>query len=126
MLTTIKNRIISIIRKIILFICKFFPIQNKVYFSNFTGKRYGDNPRFISEKLHQVMPECQIVWQKLKGYSFEDVPDYVNVVKYGRIKAIYEMATSKVWVDSHLKELWIIRKCHFFYLYPRDEADGCG
>ena len=91
------------------------PLEKKVFFSNFSGKRYGDNPAYISEKLHERMPDCQIVWQRRTGYDFE-VPDYVRLVKYGLVRAIFEMSTSSVWVDSHLKYDWIKKRKDQFFI----------
>ena len=34
----------------------------KVVFSSFEGHSYNDNPRYISEKLHELCPEAEIVW----------------------------------------------------------------
>lgn len=93
-----------------------FPINNKrIFFSNFSGKRYGDNPKYISEKIHEIAPDTEIIWSKAKGYEFE-TPDYVKVVKNPSISFFYYMTTSKVWVDSHLKRSWMTkRKKQYFF-----------
>ena len=36
---------------------------NRVFFSSFKGKAYSDSPRFISEALHRLRPDAEIVWQ---------------------------------------------------------------
>jgi len=56
------------------------PLTNTVVFSNFSGKKYSDNPMYISEKLHELSPDTDIVWLRHKGYEF-DTPDYVRVVR---------------------------------------------
>ena len=33
------------------------PIKKQVLFESFSGKQYSDNPRAISEKLHDLYPE---------------------------------------------------------------------
>ncbi len=91
------------------------PLQDKVVFSNFSGKCYGDNPRYISEKLHENNPDIQIVWLQHKGYSF-DVPDYVKVVQWPSVDMFYELATAKVWVDSHSKPVYIWKRKGQFYI----------
>ena len=35
---------------------------DKVVFCCFQGRSYGDNPRVISERLHELRPETKIVW----------------------------------------------------------------
>lgn len=86
-----------------------FPMQKKVFFSSFSGKRYGDSPKYISEKLHQLYPDVKIVWQRHFKYQF-DVPDYVKLVKSPSWASFYEQATSKIWVDSHLKRHWMKKR----------------
>lgn len=86
-----------------------FPLKKKIIFSAFSGKRYGDNPKYISEKLHELYPQYEQVWVRYKGYTL-DCPDYVKVVKFGSFKMFYEACTSKIWIDSHMKRLWWPRK----------------
>ena len=59
-------------------------IKPQVLFSSFRGNQYSDNPRVISEYLHQYYPDINIVW----ALNFHDnpcgiVPSYVRRVKYG-------------------------------------------
>ena len=86
-----------------------FPLKKKIIFSAFSGKRYGDNPKYISEKLHELYPQYEQVWVQYKGYTL-DCPDYVKVVKFGSFKMFFEACTSKIWIDSHMKRLWWPRK----------------
>ena len=92
-----------------------FPVQKKVFFSSFSGKRYGDSPKYISEKLHELYPDVQIVWQRHFKYQF-DVPDYVKLVKSPGWSSFYEQATSKIWVDSHLKRHWMPKRKNQYLL----------
>ncbi len=93
-----------------------FPINGrKVFFSNFSGKKYGDSPKYISEALHEACPEAIIVWQQRKGYRL-DVPAYVRTVRFRTVRWMYELMTSAVWVDSHLKPLYIRKRKGQFFL----------
>ena len=91
------------------FIFSIFPIKKRIVFCAFSGKRYGDNPKYISEKLHELYPKYEQVWIQYKGYKL-DCPNYVKVVDFGTLKMLYEVCTSKIWVDSHMKRLWWPRK----------------
>lgn len=80
---------------------------NKVVFGCFRGRFYGDNPRCISERLHQRRPETDIVWllnyeaiKRLEG----QLPDYVRVVYCRSSQAYIEQATARVWVDNYTKQ----------------------
>lgn len=92
-----------------------FPIENKVIFSNFSGKRYGDNTRYISERLHEIKPDCEIIWLQERGYFFE-VPDYVKIVRNRTIASYYHMSTAKAWVDTHLKQNWMIKRRGTYFI----------
>lgn len=80
-----------------------------MFFSNFSGKCYGDNPRYISETLHILYPQISIVWLKHKGYDFE-TPEYVKQIKWPSVRMIKELCTARVWVDSHTKPIYIKKR----------------
>ena len=85
------------------------PIEKKVVFSSFSGKRYGDSPRYISEELYKSSPKTKQTWvyyeEELKG-----VPKYVKQVKWGSLEMLKELATARVWVDSHYKPTWVFKR----------------
>ncbi|MGE4283584.1 MAG: CDP-glycerol glycerophosphotransferase family protein [Clostridia bacterium] len=89
----------------------------KVVFISFVGKSYSDNPRAISEKLHVMAPDYEIVWlfNDLKSKE-KIVPKYVKCVKNNSIKAIYELATAGIWVDNFEKPLWTIKSEKQIYI----------
>jgi len=91
------------------------PLTNTVVFSNFSGKKYSDNPMYISEKLHELSPDTDIVWLRHKGYEF-DTPDYVRVVDWPSKDMTCALATAKVWVDSHLKPAYVRKRKEQFYI----------
>lgn len=102
----IKDYIYKIINrgiKIYTKIAHMFINKNKVLFISYTGEQYGDNPMYISEKLHQLRPKTKIVW--LFNNPSDDiikktVPKYVKKVKMNRFNKIHHLATSLVWVDN--------------------------
>ena len=49
--------------------------DNMVVFSAFDHRSYNDNPRYISEKLHELRPETKIVW------LFNDVDEAIPLCK---------------------------------------------
>ena len=68
------------VRKTYMYLCYITrPRKEKsVYFASFRGQ-YSDNPRAISECLHEMAPDVKIVWL-VKPQFKEFVPDYVTVV----------------------------------------------
>ena len=97
------------------FLFRIYPITNKVVFSSFSGKRYGDNPKIISEMLYEKYPEIKQVWLYKKN-RFKDVPEAVIQKKWSSLGMIYELATAKVWVDSHTKPVWIHKRKKQFFI----------
>ncbi len=78
----------------------------KVVFSCFQGRNYGDNPRYISERLHERCPEAKIVWlfrPDAMGKVRDRLPDYVVPVSMKSFRAYAELATARVWVDNYTK-----------------------
>lgn len=79
---------------------------NKVVFRCFQGKSYGDNPRAISERLHELRPQTDIVWLYSRARAREmqaALPDYVRGVNLNARQSLVEMATARVWVDNFTK-----------------------
>lgn len=90
---------------------------NKVIFSSFEGRSYNDNPRYISEKLHELCPEAEIVWLfQTKTIRDVQVPPYVK--KQYRITraGLIEQATARFWVDNfrHTESLWLDGKKQYY------------
>lgn len=70
-----------------------------VVFAAFSGKKYADNPRFISEALHEIVPGIQIYWlfhapEQKKAL----LPDYVKTGVWKSRAADALLARAKVWV----------------------------
>ncbi len=104
------------------FICRFlfiifriFPIKkNKVVVINFYGNGYGDNPKYICEELIKTHEELDVIWLVNK---MDDVfPNQIRKVKYKSIKAIYEMATAKIWIDNARKRKYVIKRNGQYYI----------
>ncbi|MBR0366950.1 MAG: CDP-glycerol glycerophosphotransferase family protein [Clostridia bacterium] len=78
----------------------------KAVFMSFQGRSYNDNPRFISERLHERCPEAKIVWlfkEAAMPHAREIAPDYVKIVHCVSPEAYHELATARVWVDNFTK-----------------------
>lgn len=69
------------IRYIAGFLGYFFPIKKKIVFSSFFGKQYSCNPRAISEYMHEIYPDYEIVWLlNSKEDKYKVIPSYVRIV----------------------------------------------
>lgn len=94
---------------------RIIPINsNKIVFSAFSGRFYGDNPKYIAEYIvkHKLPYNCVFVLENPKS---ESVPKEITVVKYNSIRYLYEMATAKVWIDNTRKQPHILKRKGQFY-----------
>lgn len=91
--------------------------RNKVVFSSFDGRSYSDNPKAISEKLNKINPEFEIVWLLNDHKKKRKIlPYYVRAVDSRSLKALRELATSKVWVDNSCKSLNMYKSKEQIYI----------
>lgn len=100
--------------------CSLYKINSsKILFDNFGGLGFGCNPKYICIALHKLQPELDLVWVvNLDKINRIDFPEYVRLVDIRSLKAIKEIATSKVWVCNYREPLFSIvgKKKDQFYL----------
>lgn len=76
-------------------------VRNKVVFNSFSGSQYSDNPRAISEAVHEIDKTIELVWLlKKEAMMNPDIPSYVRVVEYTDDNIVNELANAKVWIDN--------------------------
>lgn len=76
--------------------------ERSVFFASFRGQ-YSDNPRAISECLHQMAPDVKIVWM-VKPQFRKYVPDYVTVVPPAHRLALKAQARANAWVLNYVNQ----------------------
>lgn len=89
--------------------------QNKIVCCNMKGKRYGDNPKYISDKLLESGKDLDIVWL-VRDIEKEEPIDGIRFVKYGSFQMLYELVTAKVWVDSNSKMPGLHKRKSQYYI----------
>lgn len=88
----------------------FHHIEKKVLFSSFCGKQYSEDPRAISEKLHQMFPEYKIVWYlNNKEKNKIILPKYIKIVEK-EIDFYKEFSTSCAFVTTNAIETNIYKR----------------
>ena len=98
------------------YIFRLFPIRNnKIVASINLGGGYGDNPKYIFDAINEIHPSrYDLVW--LSKHGDLGFPEFVRVVKYNSIKAIFELVTAKVWIDNRRKPLFVRKRKEQYYL----------
>lgn len=106
------------VRKTYMYLCYVTRPRKKksVFFASFRGQ-YSDNPRAISERLHEMAPEVKIVWL-VKSQFRKYVPDYVTVVPPTPRLALKAQAQASVWVLNYTyrKHLGVYKGLDNFYI----------
>lgn len=81
-----------------LIVYKIAPIKKNCFvFTSFSG-HYSDNTRSISEKLHEMHPEAEIVW--LLRPEIENVPGYIKKVRYGSLLSYWMRGRATAQIDN--------------------------
>lgn len=78
--------------------------KKTVLFTSFKGRAYSDSPRYISEALHALRPDVDIVWQLADSSA---APDYVRTVKPRSLAALTELATARCFVDNFNRPIYL-------------------
>lgn len=96
-------------------IFKMFPIQpNKILFSSYMGKGFGDNSAAIALKLHEMHPEYKMKWvYKDDAGGF---PEWMDTTKLNSILYMFDLATSKIWVDNARKPINTKKRKEQYYI----------
>ncbi|MDQ1144325.1 CDP-glycerol glycerophosphotransferase [Bacillus sp. SORGH_AS 510] len=97
---------------------KLFPIcSNKIVFSSYYGNGYGDHSKYIAEEIINSEANYEMVWLLKKDLIHNsDLPPNIRAVKYGSIRAIYEMVTAKIWIDNCRKSSYVRKRDGQFYI----------
>lgn len=74
-------------------------IKNTVFFQSFGGQ-YNDNPKYISEKLHELDPAIDIVWAISDKSKNNDLPEYIKCVQIGSREYINYSCRCQVVVEN--------------------------
>ena len=80
-------------------LCRLLPVRkNKVVFSHFGGKGFGDNPKAIAKELLKSGENLDLVW--VVSDVTTPMPKGIRVCRYGSVQAAKELSTARVWVND--------------------------
>lgn len=103
------------IKKIIYNFFCILPIQKKkIVLCNFYNKAYGDNPKYIAEKLKDSKNNYDLVWitsEKNKS----TLPKKIRIAS-NWIIVLYEYATAKIWISNVRLPLYLKKRKKQFYI----------
>ncbi len=92
--------------------------KNRIVFSSLLSRNYGDNLKPISEMLHEMKPDAEIIWMfRNIDAKRAIVPDYVKLCDPITREGLKAYATARVWVDNFTLRPYYRRKMgEQFYL----------
>ncbi len=73
-------------------------VPNRFVFTSFMG-HYSDSPKYISERLHELSPDSEIVWLVSDKYK-SLVPHYAKAVDINSKEAICYSNSARAWIDN--------------------------
>ncbi len=86
--------------------------KNKIVFAQFSGKGFGDNPKYIAKEIIKQKLPYKLVWL-VKDTANEDLlnefPPEIKIINFRSKKALKELATAKLWIDNQ-KKLYFLNK----------------
>ncbi len=87
--------------------------KRRVVLCNVWG--FGDNAKYVTEELARRKKEIQLIFVTNHPKS-SYAPYNVEVVRNNSRKAIYYLATERVWIDNNRKESYIRKKKGQYYI----------
>lgn len=114
----IKRRLRIYLDVILFYLFRVFPVRsNKIVFSNFVGRGYGDNPKYIAEEIIKQNLNYELAWLVDKEEkNIETIPKEIRVIEYGTSKVIFELATAGIWIDNVRKSEYIKKRKKQYYI----------
>lgn len=90
--------------------------KGRILFTNFYGKGYGDNPKYIAEELlRRDIAGLELIWL-IKGAPYKDIPGAIRQIKRGTLKELYYLGTSQIWIDNSRKHYGIKKRPRQYYI----------
>ena len=89
--------------------------NNRIVCLNFSGKGYGDSPKYIIEELLKKDENYEIIWA-VKNLKDNNFPLKVKKVKFLSLKYIYYLSTAKIWINNSRFDLFVRKRPNQFYI----------
>lgn len=101
----------------------YLPIKQKIVFVQACGGGYRCNLKYVAEEIHRQQLPYDLVWLVNK-YEYE-IPSFIRKVKYNRIRAVYELATAKVFIHNNKSYFPVKKKPLQTFIYIPHGQPGC-
>lgn len=110
-----RSNILNIF-SIFFYIFRIFKIKNnRIVCVNFSGRGYGDSPKYIVEELLKDNNQYEIIWA-VKSKKLEKFPEGIEVVKINSIKYFYKLSTARVWINNSRFPVFVRKRKKQYYI----------
>lgn len=76
-------------------------LKKRAVFISFDGKQYSDNPKAISQKLHELAPNIKQIWLFNNPKEKQKIlPSYIKAKKLTKWNVVHYLATSRIVIDN--------------------------
>ena len=75
--------------------------DKKIVFSNYMGRGYGCNCKYLAEELLRQNNDYDLVWVINPNEDVSIFPKGIRVVDYTSEDALYELMTAKFWISNY-------------------------
>lgn len=111
----ITKMILFLIFKLISLPFLLIPAKNRIVFSNYEGKGFYDNGKYITNELISRSLEVEIIWL-VNDIVTNEFPNEVVLIKNSIINQFWYLVTSKVWIDNSRKIYIPFKKKNQLYI----------
>lgn len=94
----------------------FLPIKkNKIVFIQSDGEGYGCNLKYIANEIIRKRLDYKMVW--LLEDMESPLPSAIQKVRFNRIRAVYELSTSRFVINNYKSKIYVRKKSNQFFIY---------
>lgn len=74
--------------------------ENQVFIGSYSGNKYTDNPVYIMEEIHKLLPSTKIMWGYRNNIEF-DLPSFIVPVSMENVRTLNRaIASSSIVIDN--------------------------
>ena len=75
--------------------------NKKIVFTNYMGRGYGCNCKYLAENIISENKDYDLVWLVNENEDYSVFPKNIRLVNYQSQQALYELATAKFWISNY-------------------------
>lgn len=111
----LQNTNIINVMSIPFYVFRIFNIEdNKIIITNYNGKGYGDNGKYIAEKLKKE--NFKIYWVVKNKDIEKNIPKFIKPIKLYSIAYFFHMSTAKIWINNSRFPSFVKKRNNQYYI----------